>query len=403
VTLATHETFEGLAQSCGLGFATISGDPMDIVHGKEGQSWLNSRDNYLHFLSSAYKLAKAVYPAMAQDALAACKQSEALIYSLPLSGCGYAISQALRLPGIPAALYPLHPTRAFPSIMTPALSLGPVLNWLSGTAVMHLFWYASRLLLGSWHRQLGLGRMPLLPPLKELEQQGVPFLYGYSPSVITRPPNWPAGRVICGYWFLNSNGAQPPDTRLTAFLEAGPRPIYVGFGSMTSGDSDQMTRIIIEAIQRTGQRALLSTGWGGFLADKLPASVLPIGFVSHDWLLPRVSMAIHHGGAGTTAAVLKAGIPSIIVPFFADQFFRGRRVCTLKVGSAPIPQNELTAASLERAIKLALDGPAMAVRARQLAAAIKGEDGIANAVRTISNYLGKGAAHPSQALPKQSL
>ncbi len=203
---------------------------------------------------------------------------------------------------------------------------------------MHLFWQGSRSLLGPWHKQLGLGRLPLLPPLAGIERAGIPFLYGYSPSVIARPSNWPESRAVCGSWFLNGDGTRPPDTRLTAFLEAGPPPIFVGFGSMASGDSGRLTSIIIEAIQRTGQRALLSSGWGRFQADRLAASVLPIGFVAHDWLFPRVSMAIHHGGAGTTAAVLKAGIPSIVVPFFADQFFWGERYVRSGLALRPLAE-----------------------------------------------------------------
>jgi len=200
VTLGSHETFQGLAKLCGLGFSKISGNPRDIVHGQQGRSWLDSTDNYVRFFSRAQKLAKDIYPGMAQDALAASQGSDALIYSLPLTVCGYSISQALRVPGIPAALYPLHPTRAFPSIMTPGLSLGPGVNWLSGTVVMHLFWQLSRSLLGAWHKQLGLGRLPVLPPLMRLEKAGIPFLYGYSPSVMPRPSSWPAGRAVCGYW-----------------------------------------------------------------------------------------------------------------------------------------------------------------------------------------------------------
>jgi UDP:flavonoid glycosyltransferase YjiC (YdhE family) len=387
VTLASHETFQGLAKSCGLGFARISGNPMDIVHGEAGQSWLNSTDSYLRFLSTAKKLAKEVYPEMAQDAFAACQGSDALIYSLPLSVCGYSISLALRVPGIPAALYPLHPTSSFPSIMTPGLSLGRGVNWFSGTVVMHLFWQASRSLLNAWHRQFGLGSMPVLPPLLRLEKQGLPFLYGYSPVVIPRPSNWPANRTVCGYWFLDGAGSWQPDARLADFLRGGPPPIYVGFGSMASGDSAQMTGIILEAMARTGQRALLASGWGGLQADRLPNTVLPVAFVPHDWLFPRVSVAIHHGGAGTTAAVLRAGVPAIVVPFFADQFFWGRRVCALGVGARPIPRKELTVTALERGIRSALDGDGMAARARQLADAIRAEDGIAVAVRAVNDHL----------------
>jgi sterol 3beta-glucosyltransferase len=148
-----------------------------------------------------------------------------------------------------------------------------------------------------------------------------------------------------------------------------------------------VTRVLLEALRRTGRRAVLSSGWGGFHAEDLPKSVLPIGFVPHDWLFHRVSMAIHHGGAGTTAAVLKAGAPSIVIPFFADQFFWGRRMCALGIGSAPIPRKELTVESLEKAIRCVLDDEGMTTRARVMAEAIKAEDGVAAAVRVVEGYL----------------
>jgi len=156
---------------------------------------------------------------------------------------------------------------------------------------------------------------------------------------------------------------------------------------MTSGDPAAMTRSILQALQRTGQRAVLSTGWGGFHAEDMPRSVLTVGFVPHDWLFARVSMAIHHGGAGTTASVLKAGAPSVIVPFFADQFFWGKRVHDLGVGAAPIPRRELSADSLEKAITSVLESGSMAERAKTLANAIMAEDGVTASVAAVESYL----------------
>jgi sterol 3beta-glucosyltransferase len=229
--------------------------------------------------------------------------------------------------------------------------------------------------------------MPLRAPLQAMERQGLPFLYGYSPSVMPTPSRWPSTRTVGGYWFLEDSPEWTPAPRLEAFLQEGPAPLYVGFGSMTTGDPAGMTRVILEAVRRTGQRAVLSTGWGGLRTEDLPASVLPIGFVPHDWLFARVSMAIHHGGAGTTAAVLKAGTPSIIVPFFADQFFWGRRVLDLGVGPAPIPRKELSVESLEKAIRTVLGNSEMTARARQMAQAIRSEDGVAAAVASVETYL----------------
>ncbi len=387
VNLASHETFRGLAKRCEIDFSLIAGNPMDIVQGPEGQSWLGSSGSYVSFLSTAKKMAADLYPQISRDALAAARGSDALIYSLPLTVCGFTVASALGVPGIPAALYPLHPTRAFPSIMTPGLSLGRSINWLSGTAVMHLYWGIIRSLLRDFHKAQGLGRFPLLPTLASMERQGLPFLYGYSPSVIPTPHSWRQTRAVCGYWFLEDAPEWKPDERLVDFLRAGPAPVYIGFGSMTSGDPSGMTRIILEAVRRTGQRAVLSTGWGGLHAQDLPASVLPIGFVPHDWLFARVSMAIHHGGAGTTAAVLKAGAPSIVVPFFADQFFWGRRVCALGTGPMPIPRKDLTVDSLEKAIRSVVESDSVSARAHTIATAIKAENGVAAAVAAVESYL----------------
>ncbi|MGA2612745.1 MAG: glycosyltransferase [Spirochaetia bacterium] len=387
VTLASHETFRDLAKRCGIDFSLITGNPMDIVQGPEGQSWLGSSDRYVSFLLRAKKMAADLYPQISLDALAAAQGSDALIFSLPLTVCGYTVAAALRIPGIPAALYPLHPTGAFPSIMTPGVSLGRTINWLSGTAVMHLYWSIVRSLLGDFHKAQGLGRLPLQAPFRSMERQGLPFLYGYSPSVIPTPPNWRQNRAVCGYWFLEDAPGWKPEARLVDFLRDGPAPLYVGFGSMTSGDPSAMTRIILEAVRRTGQRAVLSAGWGGLHAPDLPQSVLPVGFVPHDWLFARVSMAIHHGGAGTTSVVLKAGAPSIVVPFFADQFFWGRRICALGIGPKPIPRKELTADSLEKAIRSVLESNSMTARARIISRAIRAEDGVAAAVTAVEGYL----------------
>ncbi|HTP59565.1 MAG TPA: glycosyltransferase [Spirochaetia bacterium] len=387
VTLASHETFRPLATRCGIAFSLITGNPVDIVQGPEGQSWLSSSASYFNFLSRARRMAADLYPQMSRDALAAARGADALIFSLPLTVCGYSVANSLQIPGIPAALYPLHPTGAFPSIMTPSLSFGRCANWLSGTGVMMLYWGIARSLLREFHRTEGMARLPLRAPLRAMEKEGLPFLYGYSPSVIPTPRSWPASRVAGGYWFLEDSPEWKPQPRLLQFLENGPKPLYVGFGSMTSGDPQAMTRIVLDAVRRTGQRAVLSTGWGGFDAEDLPPSILSVGFVPHHWLFARVSMAIHHGGAGTTAAVLKAGTPGIIVPFFADQFFWGKRVCDLGMGPSPIPRKELTTESLEKAIRDVLGNGAMTARARELAASIQAEDGVAAAVRAVDDYL----------------
>ena len=224
--LASHESFRGLAQEGGLEFAPITGNPRDIVQGEQGQAWLQSTDNYLLFLKQVTKIARGMIGNLSTDMLEGSRGSDALIYSLPLAVSGYSTAEVLGIPGIPASLYPLHPTAAFPSIMTPTLPLnwGP-LNWLSGAGVAELFWLIVRPLLATRTRtEAGLGRLPLRIPLKEWRKRGQPFLYGYSPSVIPRPGDWGESEVICGYWFGRRNEEWQAPADLAKFIAVPGHP-----------------------------------------------------------------------------------------------------------------------------------------------------------------------------------
>jgi sterol 3beta-glucosyltransferase len=220
-----------------------------------------------------------------------------------------------------------------------------------------------------------------------MRRQGIPWLYGFSPSVIPTPRDWPETAMICGYWFTPMSPGWKPPQSLVDFLAAGPAPIYVGFGSMVGADPQQTLGIVHEAIRRTGRRAIIASGWGGMRHAGLPDSMFPVEHVPHEWLFARVAAAVHHGGAGTTAAALRAGIPSVVIPYFYDQFFWGQRLFALGVGSRPIPKKKLTEGSLEEAIRQVLGGPGMKERCEALAAKIRAEDGIGTAVSAIEGYL----------------
>ena len=389
VRLASHESFRDLASAGGLEFAPITGNPRDIVQGEQGQAWLQSSDNFLLFMKQVSKIAKGMIGQLSSDMLEGSKGSDALIYSIPLAVSGYSTAEALGIPGIPASLYPLHPSSAFPSIMTPTLPInwGPV-NRLSGASVAELFWLIVRPLLATRARtEAGLGRLPFRIPLKAWERQSLPFLYGYSPAVIPRPADWGKSQVVCGYWFGERKDEWTAPPELLKFISSGPAPLYVGFGSMASGDSTGLTKSVLEAVRRTGQRAIISSGWGGLKTESLPLYVFPVGHVPHDWLFPRVSMAVHHGGAGTTAAVLRAGIPSIVVPFFADQFFWGHLLHARGLGAPPIPHKKLSADSLEQRIRAVLAGKGIRERCAALAGKITTEDGVGAAVTAVESYL----------------
>jgi sterol 3beta-glucosyltransferase len=191
---------------------------------------------------------------------------------------------------------------------------------------------------------------------------------------------------VTGYWFLNEadNWQPPPD--LLDFLEAGPLPVFVGFGSMSGRDPARTARLVLQALTESGQRGLLTTGWGGLQAERLLENVFNIEAAPYDWLFPRVATVVHHGGAGKTATGLQAGKPTVICPFVADQPFWGQRMAALGAGPQPIPQRKLTADNLASAIQRTVTDAGMQRRAAELGQKIRAEDGIGRAVCSIEDY-----------------
>ena len=164
-----------------------------------------------------------------------------------------------------------------------------------------------------WRRDV-LGLPPLrLGPFGRIHRE-VPILYGYSPTVLPRPDDWPHQHQVTGYWFLDRPGDWGPPPALVDFLADGPAPVYVGFGSMAPADAERLTAVALEALARTDQRAVLLAGWAGLGRAASSDRVLVVDSIPHDWLFPRMSALVHHGGAGTTASGLRAGVPAVVVP-----------------------------------------------------------------------------------------
>jgi sterol 3beta-glucosyltransferase len=181
--------------------------------------------------------------------------------------------------------------------------------------------------------------------------------------------------------------APPPE--LTAFLEAGDPPVYIGFGSMAGRRPQELASLAIEALAHSGQRGLLLTGWGGLRPESVPANVLVVPSAPHSWLFPRMAAVVHHGGAGTTAEGLRAGVPTVVVPFVLDQPFWGARIKALGLGPQPIPRKSLTAERLADAITVAVTDAGIRQRAQAVGLAVRGEDGVGGAVELVRRYLGE--------------
>jgi UDP:flavonoid glycosyltransferase YjiC (YdhE family) len=218
--------------------------------------------------------------------------------------------------------------------------------------------------------------------------RSTPMISAYSPSIISHPADWPRSVHVTGTFYLDTGAGWQPPPELVAFLEAGDPPVYIGFGSMAGRDPEGLARLSLEALTQSGQRGLLLTGWGGLRAEWVPDDVFVLDAAPHSWLFPRMAAAVHHGGAGTTAETLRAGVPTVIVPFILDQFFWGARVKALGVGPDPIPRTKMTADRLAQAIRAAVTDPEMRRRARACGEAVRAQDGVGEAVQIVQRYLG---------------
>ncbi len=282
-----------------------------------------------------------------------------------------------------AAPFPIFPTKAFPLFVLPG-SYGPTLNRLTYHALIF-----SRLLflptVNDWRKNvLGLGRASLLGQVGAGNRRRAGQLCAVSPAVV---PGYPADDSeniqTTGYWFLDEGHDWQLDERLSAFLCGGSLPVYIGFGSMTIGDPGRLAKIIVEGVRRAGVRAILATGWGAMGEIDVPETIHVIEGAPHDALFSHVSAVVHHGGAGTTAAGLRAGLPTLVCPLTVDQPFWGRRVHALGCGPRPRRLKRLRSDQFAEALIELTGTESFRVRAREVAEAISREDGVARAVEAI--------------------
>ena len=292
---------------------------------------------------------------------------------------GLGVADKLGVPFIPAHLQPIDaPTSHYPGVLVPWMRPNTLGHRLTSMAVWMPF---SKPMADARRDVLGLSG-------RSTAATGQPAIYAISPQVLTVPGE---RNHTTGYWFPTDDPTWHPSAALEEFLARGPA-VSIGFGSVSGRDSAKLTATVLEAVRAAGVRAVLLSGWGGLSEVALSDDVIVEKSLPHDWLFPRMSAVVHHGGAGTTAAGLRAGVPNIVAPFTVDQPFWGSRVARLGVGPTPIPQRRLTAPGLGAALGEALRDAAMQKRARELGARIRSEDGIAAAIEIYERALGSRAA-----------
>jgi sterol 3beta-glucosyltransferase len=388
-TLCASRHFGAWIEAHGVRHAPMDDGFLELLHSPTGREGLERSGSFFGMLSTALRLARQVGPMQVriqQDCWAAAQacRPDLIVHHLKIMGAPD-IAHAL---GVPAVLVPLvpmvQPTAARPC---PVLPTWPD-RW-AGAAARRAGYHlvntlASRFGTGPvkrWRREQGL---PVRPRAMDLRHDAagrpVPLLHAHSECLLPRPPDWPPQAVATGFWRLPPARDWQPPPALQAFLDAGPPPVYVGFGSMAGRNPTRLAATVIDALTQAGLRGVLARGWGGLEAGTAPSHIHLIEEAPHDRLLPLMAAVVHHGGAGTTAAALRAGRPSVICPFFGDQPFWGRVVHEAGLGPAPLPQRHLSAARLAAAMREAVHSDAMRHAAEAMGRRLSAEDGVGRAV-----------------------
>ncbi|MBC8442066.1 MAG: glycosyltransferase family 1 protein [Deltaproteobacteria bacterium] len=393
VTICTCAHFEPFVREYGLGYAYVNNDFIDFMHTPEGKILLGNAGSAWETLITLVRMIPKfgnLQERQMADVWEACKDSapDLILYHMKALGAPD-FAEKLGVPCMLAFWLPLFvPTTRFPAMGFPDLPLGPGYRWLTYQFIRRMMIISSKRV-RQWRKQHGL---PLSSPglrMQLPDGRPIPALHGFSRHIIPPPEDWDKTATVTGYWFLNQDENWNPPKSLTDFLSRGEPPVYFGFGSIFGRDPKHTTQIILEAVRRTGVRAVLAQGWGGLEpADFVQSeSIMFIEAAPHNWLFPQVSAVVHHGGCGTTAAGLLAGKPNIICPFFGDQPFWGRHVERLGIGPSPIPQKRLTVERLCHAIDVVMNDSTMRQNAAALGNRLQKENGTSNAVEFINQWM----------------
>ncbi|XP_038979477.1 sterol 3-beta-glucosyltransferase UGT80A2-like isoform X2 [Phoenix dactylifera] len=388
VRLATHANFKEFVLTAGLEFYPLGGDPKILAE------YMVKNKGFLPSAPSEIPVQRKEIKEIIFSLLQACKdpdvdtgvcfKADAIIANPPAYGHTH-VAEALKVPIHIFFTMPWTPTNEFPHPLSRVKQ--PAGYRLSYQIVDFMIWLGIRDMINDFRKI----KLKLRPVTYLSGAQGsasdIPHGYIWSPHLVPKPKDWGPKIDVVGFGFLDlASNYEPPDS-LMKWLGSGEKPIYIGFGSLPVQEPEKMTKTIVEALEITGQRGIINKGWGGLGNWAEPKEfVYLLDNVPHDWLFLQCKAVVHHGGAGTTAAGLKAACPTTIVPFFGDQLFWGERVHARGLGPPPIPVDEFTLPRLVDAIKFMMD-PKVKERAVELSKAMESEDGVTGAVKAFFKHL----------------
>ncbi len=391
VTICTAERFGDWVKGFGLAFAPMSNASLDVIDTPDGKAMIDGSSGLLRRVTAGIRLARGagtINEAMSRDAWAAVQSTrpDLIVYHPKVLAAPH-IGEALGIPVVMGLLQPMIvPTSNFPPVGLPRLTV-PGYNRF-GYSLVRLSYSAFRKSMNRVRTGL-LGLKPVRSGREVLLPGGVgpiKILHAISPAVIPRPADWPPEAIMTGYWYLPPGENYEPPAKLSRFLDAGPAPVYVGFGSMTVEEPASLLRIITDALRGAGVRGVVASGWAGFDCIDID-DVITVPAVPHEWLFPRMTAVVHHGGAGTLAQGFRAGVPCVICPFFGDQPGWADRSFALGVGAQPVPRRKLSAERLAHSIRSAVNDQSLRHNAKALAQVLRKEDGVALAATEIEKSL----------------
>jgi sterol 3beta-glucosyltransferase len=381
VILAAPSRFKNLVEEHGISFYPLAGDPEDLSRRLNDAGY-----NFIKQVRELMDHAVEIGAEMVRQTDDACRNADLIIHTFAHTVGAHTLACEKNIPDIHIQTFPMFaPTGDYPNITMPNLG-SRFLNRLTHTLSMQITMLTSTLGFDQVRRRAGLPKRKLYHPFKDdPPRPRTPILCAWSPSILPPSSDWGLHVHVTGYYFFPQNDSYSPPSELDEFLKSGKPPVCISFGSMVNKDAEKIDGIICDALEQTNNRGVILSGWGSAKRASTK-DLLYLESAPHDWLLPKCKLVVHHGGAGTTSAALRAGIPQVVVPFMADQPFWGSRAHAIGVAPHPILVKKL---SVERMVSAIAEAESKVVLERTQATgqSIRGEDGVKYAVELIESHV----------------
>lgn len=380
VTLAAPFRFKSLIEEHKIGFVPLAGDPEDLSRRLNDAGY-----NFVKLLQELMNHAIEIGADVWRQTEEACKDADLIIHTFTHAVGAHTLAREQSIPDIHIQTFPMFtPTGDYPNITMPH-NMPRLFNRFTHQFSAKVTWWTARFGFERVRRRAGLPKRKLYWPFDDdpLHPQ-TPILCAWSPGVLPASADWPPRVHVTGYYFFQPNTSYQPSTELLSFLQEEAPPVCITFGSMVNRDKEKIDRVVRESLKQTRNRGVILSGWSG-VKELSSSDLLYLESAPHDWLLPHCKMVIHHGGAGTTAAGLRAGIPGIVIPFLGDQPFWGERVHAIGAGPKPILVKHLSVEKLTRAI-IEAENEVLRQRADAIGQQVRSEDGTGEALHWIEKY-----------------